>query len=362
MSEPISATFVRTFGVPPAVQDSAPGRVNLLGEHTDYNDGFVLPLAIPQRTRVALRARGDREVRAFSAAFQQSRGYTLGAEAPTREWSDYVKGVTRSLAHAGFSIGGFEAALVSDVPVGAGLSSSAALEVALLRGLRRLFDLTLSDVDLAQLAQWGENHVVGAPVGILDPMASHLADVDAALFLDTRTLAFERLPLPLTVELVVVDSSVRHDHATGDYKTRRRECHDAARLLEVPALRDVAPDDRRIDELPYPLNRRARHVVTENARVLAAAGALRVGDAVALGALFNASHISQRDDFQVSHPAVDALVERAWADADVLGARLTGGGFGGSMVALVRQGEARRVGQHLSGGGARLLVPAPEPS
>lgn len=336
--------------------------MNLLGEHTDYNEGFVLPAAIPQRTHVALRARTDRQVHAVSAAFDQTAWYDLGEEARTRTWSDYVKGVTRGLTHAGLSIGGFEVLVSSEIPVGAGLSSSAALTVALLRGLRDLFALALDDLALAKTAQWAENQMVGAPVGILDPMACNLASVDAALFLDTRSLAFERIPLPPGLDLVVIDSGVRHDHATGDYRLRQEECREAARLLGVSSLRDLAPGDSRLASLPKPLDRRARHVVTENARVLAAVTALREGNGVALGELFNASHVSQRDDFEVSHPAVNALVERAWADPDVLGARLTGGGFGGSMVALVKHGSAARVGHDLAQAGARLLVPDGMPS
>jgi len=349
--------FTAAFGHPPAVIAEAPGRVNLLGEHTDYNDGFVLPIAIPRRTQVGLRARHDREVRAFTTAFAETAGYELGAETASHTWSDYVKGVTRGLAQAGLSPGGFEAAFVSDVPAGAGLASSAALSVALLRGLRQLFGLALDDRTLAGVARWGENNVVGAPVGILDPMACHLADSGAALFLDTRSLAFERLPLPPALELLVVDSGVPHAHATGGYQQRRRDCEEAARLLAVPALRDLGADDPRWKALPAPLDRRVRHVVTENARVQAAAAALRAGDAAALGRLFDASHASQRDDFEVSHPAVDELVSRARADRDVLGARLTGGGFGGSMVALVKRGAAARVGAATAHGAARVLVP-----
>jgi galactokinase len=358
--EPAAREFVAAFGEPPALLASAPGRVNLLGEHTDYNDGLVLPIAIPQRTQVALRTRADRQVHVRSAAFAQSAcWYPLGSEARQHDWSDYVRGVTYSLDRAGLRVGGFEGAFASNVPVGAGLSSSAALEVALLRGLRQLFALPLDDLALAKVAQWGENNLVGAPVGILDPLACSLAEADAALFVDIRSLAFERLPLPSELELVVVDSGVRHDHATGQYGQRRRECQEAARLLGVAALRDVVVDDPRLAQLPPPLDRRARHVVTENARVLEAAQALRRGDGAALGRLFNASHVSQRDDFEVSHPAVDELVERAWRDADVLGARLTGGGFGGAMVALVKRGAARRVGTILAGGERRLLVPEP---
>ena len=358
MTQTATQAFAVAFGHGPRLLADAPGRVNLLGEHTDYNEGFALPIGIPQRTRVALGPRDDRQVRVWSAAYAQTASYALGSETPSRGWVDYVKGVTRGLGQAGLTVGGFDAAFVSNVPVGAGLSSSAALAVSLLRGLRQLFALPLDDLTLAKVARWGENNVVGAPVGILDPMACNLADEGAALLLDARSLAYERIPLPAAVELVVVDSGVRHDHATGSYGQRRRECAEAARLLGVNALRDVTADDPRLPRLPPPLDRRARHVVTENARVLAAAAALRGGhDLPALGPLLDASHRSQRDDFEVSHPVVDALVERAWADEDVLGARLTGGGFGGSMMAVVKRGAARRVGAKLARDGARLLVP-----
>lgn len=341
----------------PEVVASAPGRVNLLGEHTDYNGGFVLPTVIPQRTSVALSRRSDRSVVARSRQYAEPQRYQLGEERRSGTWLDYVQGVTRALEQHGCALSGFDVEVSSDVPVGAGLSSSAALEVALLRGLRQLFALGLPDLDLARLAQWGENHVVGAPVGILDPMACHLADAATALFLDTHTLEFERLPMPEDLELVVVDSGVRHDHATGGYKTRRAECERAAAALGVSSLREVAPDDPRVAQLPPPLDRRARHVLTENARVLAAAEALRERRSTLLGALFAASHASMRDDFEVSVPEVDALVDRARGDSLVLGARLTGGGFGGAVVCLVERGSALAVGRRLASGSARLLVP-----
>jgi len=355
--DPIGTAFEETFGAAPELSASAPGRVNLLGEHTDYNEGFVLPTVLPQKVTVALRARPDREVHAASAQFGESAFFVLGEEAADRSWRDYVKGVTQGLAAHGLAIQGFEAFFVSEVPVGAGLSSSAALSVALLRGLRELFDLPLEDVTLAKIAQWGENNVVGVPVGLLDPMACHLGREGTALFLDTRALAFERLPWPADIELVVLDSGVTHQHSTGAYRQRRHECEEAARLLGVSALRDVVEGDERILALPAPLDRRVRHVVSENARVLRAVDALEAGDAAPLGALFNSSHRSLRDDFEASDREVDALVERAWKDEDVLGARLTGGGFGGAVVMLVKQGAALAVGHRLAGGKIRLLSP-----
>jgi galactokinase len=211
------------------------------------------------------------------------------------------------------------------------------------------------------MAVWGENNVVGAPVGILDPMACVLASVGHALFLDTRSLEHRQLPLPAGLELVVVDSGVRHRLAGGEYRTRRQECAAAARALGVAELRDLEESDwGRIDALRAPLNRRVRHVVSENARVLKAIDALEHDDLAALGALFNASHASLRDDFEVSIPAIDAIVERALEHEAVYGARLTGGGFGGSVVCLARSGQGAAVATTLQRDGARALLPVPE--
>jgi galactokinase len=359
--------FARRFGRPPAVAAGAPGRVNLIGEHTDYNDGFVLPTAIPQRTEVALAPRPDDTVRVTSMALGDGlEDYVLGGEAPGRGWLDYVQGVTHALATAGHHVGGFDACIDSRVPIGSGLASSAALEVSLLRALRDAFALALDDVALALLGQRAENELVGARVGPMDQMAASLADERSALFLDTRSLAWERVPLPAGVEILVVDSGVAHDHARGEYNTRRTECERAAALLGVRALRDVSPADLpRVAALPPPLDARARHVVTENARVLDAVAALRAADARRLGALFDASHASMRDDFAVSVPAVDTLVGLTRRAPGVYGARLTGGGFGGAIVAVVEASRGKRIGDAVvrrfggeTGGRATLLVPA----
>ncbi|QRK04703.1 galactokinase [Archangium violaceum] len=363
-----AATFEVLFGHPARVVARAPGRVNLIGEHTDYNGGFVLPMAIPQYTQVELRPRGDRTVRAFSVNVGGQAGvqeFVLGQETPGRGWLDYVQGVTLVLRREGFTFEGFDVRITSQVPVGSGLSSSAALGVCLLRGLREAFSLPLEDVRLAVLGQKVENDFVGAPVGVMDPMACHLADGGAALFLDTRSLGHERVPLPTGVEPVVINSGVAHNHAAGDYRTRRAECERAAELLGVPQLRDLTEADLpRLAALPEPLGRRARHVLTENARVLATVEALRTGDIAALGPLMYASHASQRDDYQVSVPEIDLLVELALNERDVLGARLTGGGFGGSIVALARTGTGATVAQRIaqayskrSGRTATVLVP-----
>jgi galactokinase len=344
--------FRRTFGGDPEVVVSAPGRVNLIGEHTDYNGGFVLPMAIPQRTWVALRQRGDRMAHAASGNLGSGdRGgrFEVGRETRGEDWLDYVQGCTQALAAAGHAIGGFDAAIVSAVPLGSGLSSSAALEVALLRGLRELFGLALDDVRLAQLGQRAENDFVGAPVGLMDQMAASLADEHTALFLDTRTVRYETVPLPAGAALVVINSGVAHNHASGDYRTRRAECERAAAALGVPLLRDLTTADLdRVMALDDPLGRRARHVITENARVLEAVAAMRDGDLPRLGRLFYDSHASQRDDYEVSVPEIDLLVTLASDDPLVFGGRLTGGGFGGSVVLLAGAADAKDVARRVA--------------
>jgi len=329
--------------MPDIASAEAPGRVNLIGEHTDYHEGFVLPTVIPQRTRVRVERRADRRIRASSTAFgDEWEEYQAGDEQPGRGWMDYIQGVTAILARHGIAVPGFDVRIHSDVPVGAGVSSSAALEVSLLRALRELLEFDADDLMLARMAQAVETDFVGAPVGIMDQMAVSLGRPQEALFIDTRSLLVESLPLPATIELVVIDSAVPHAHAGGEYATRRRESFEAAALLGVERLRDLDPASlARIAELPAVLARRARHVVTENQRVLDAVTALRAGDAPCLGALFTASHASMRDDYETSTPDVDALVRIAEATPGVYGARLTGGGFGGAVVAVVKAGRGR---------------------
>jgi galactokinase len=346
---------------------SAPGRVNLLGEHTDYNGGFVLPTVIPQRTTVKLARRADLWAHVKSRQIQPTFEYRVGDEKRTGQWSDYVQGVTWVLRETGYRLEGFDAAIDSEVPLGAGLSSSAALEVALLRGLRELFGLPYDEVALATLGRRAENGFVGAPVGILDQMACALGDADHALFLDTRTLEWRKVWLPQSIELLVIDSGVAHAHVSGGYMNRKTECDRAASLLGVPQLRDI-DDLSKVKDLPAPLNKRVRHVVSENARVLAAVSALESEDLAVLGKLMRESHASQRDDYEVSVPEVDLLVNLACAERGVWGARLTGGGFGGSIVAVVDKGLAAKVGRAVvegfarhRAGRARVLVPPPLP-
>ncbi|MBV9946319.1 MAG: galactokinase, partial [Myxococcales bacterium] len=327
-------------------------RVNLMGEHTDYNDGYVLPTAIPQRTRVELAPRADGIVRVVSTSVDgPAVTYHLGDERARGDWVDFVGGITFVLRSAGSPISGFDARVTSEVPIGSGLSSSAALSIALLRALRSAFGLPLDDLQLPRLARRSENEFVGAPVGIMDPMACHFCDERTALFLDTRSLRSERVDLPPSAEIVVIDSGVAHRHSTGGYRARRAECTRACETLGVASLRELGESALpRVMRLPDPLGRRVRHVIRENARVLLSVEAMRRGDLRALGALFDESHASMRDDYEVSAEGVDRLAAIARRAPGVHGARLTGGGFGGAVVAVVDRGCGRHAAKTIAEG------------
>ena len=326
--------FAAIFGAEPDVTAAAPGRVNLLGEHTDYNDGYVLPTAIPQSTTVALRLSDHPSFAVYSANLDVKAHFTLG-RAPNPQFARYVYGCLEEAASSGARIPPLDIYIESDVPIGAGLSSSAALEVATLRALRRLLDLPLDDIAIAKLAQRAEIRHAGVNCGILDQMASSLLDTGSMLFLDTRTLERELLPLPDGSEVLVIDSGVPRSLATSRYNERRAECEEAARKLGISALRD-ADGLASVERLTEPWRRRARHVVCENARVLRAAHGV---SAIDFGQLMNESHQSLRDDYEVSTPALDELVASMQAESAVYGAKLTGAGFGGACVALCRAGE-----------------------
>jgi len=349
------ALFEATYGYAPARVESAPGRVNLIGEHIDYNGGWVLPMALPQRTAVALAVRPSG---LFHVVSEQVENAGTGADA-------FVRAACMALAERGPSVPGVDVAISSDVPIGSGLSSSAALLVALLRALRTALDLGYSDLDLARVAHRAEHGFVGVPVGVMDPMACSLAAPERALLLDTQTLRYENVAFPAHLELAVVDSGQRHEHASGGYRTRRTECEAAAAALGVHLLCEldqVADGALRLAAaaLTPKLHARVSHVLAENRRVAEAADALRRGDGESLGRLLAASHASLRDDFEVSTPEIDALVEIASAVPGCLGARLTGGGFGGSVVMLTARGEAARVAS-ATVATALLRVPALRP-
>ncbi len=333
-------SFEEIFYRPPEVRAEAPGRVNLLGEHTDYNDGYVLPTTIPQKTCVELSRSSDARSRVYSANLRELAEFSEHKDAPQR-FVRYVSGCMEVVQRLGVKLPPLLVGIHSDIPIGLGLSSSAALEVAVLRALRTLFQLPIDDVEIARLAQQAEIEYAGVRCGILDQMASSLGVERHMLFLDTRSLSRHLLPLPETTDLVVLDSGAPRELATTAYNQRRSECEEAALRLGVRTLRDVR-DVAQASSLPDPLDRRVRHVVSENARVLEAATGV---DARCFGELMNESHASLRDDYEVSIPALDALVGRLQSDEAVYGARLTGAGFGGACVALVEAGAADRIGR-----------------
>ena len=350
--------FEDIYGAAPEAEASAPGRVNLLGEHTDYNDGFVLPIAIPQRTRVAMRRSSTLEFSLHAAELGQTVRFTLG-QPPAEHFASYVYGCLMLVRERGLPMPPLDIHVASTVPIGVGLSSSAALEVATLRCLRELLGLTVDDVQIAQLAQRAEIEFAGVRCGIMDQMASSLADTTRALLLDTRSLERRFVALPAASSVLVLDSGIARSLANSGYNARRAECEQAARLLGVASLRDVA-SVAQLAALPDVLLRRARHVVLENARVLQAVDCT---DAAAFGTLMNASHASLRDDYEVSTPGLDTLVALLQAQPGVFGARLTGAGFGGACVALCATSALLEVSRAVisayrqTGGTGRQLVP-----
>ncbi len=346
----VASAFRERFGRAPEAIAQGPGRVNLIGEHLDYNDGLVLPAAIDRSVLVAFARREDAEVRAHSVDVGQDATFRLGHEiqkSGKTPWSNYIRGVSLVLTEACKPPFGLDLAVAGDVPLGAGLSSSAALEVATAGALRAAWQLDLDDKRLALLCQRAENEFVGVQCGVMDQLASALGRAEHALLIDCRSLECEQVRLPLAeqnVALVVVDSGQRRRLEQSDYNRRREECAEALRLLresikERPpgALRDVTMDDIERASLPERLLRRARHVVTEQGRVERAVEVLRTGDFERFGSLMDESHVSLRDDFEVSTPELDRLTELAQAQRAVLGARLTGAGFGGCTVNLVRE-------------------------
>ena len=341
--EELKQKFRITYGAEPRIF-RAPGRVNLIGEHTDYSDGFVMPAAIDLSTFVAIGPRDDRYLVIFSEGFNESIQFDLDRHAPHGHghWSDYVRGVAVELLQAGFKLRGANLLIASDLPLGSGLSSSAAVEVATVLALLSVIDSTLDRVALAKLCQRAENEYVGARVGIMDQFASANGRAGHALMLDCRSLEFRVLPLPEQIRLVIANTMVKHSIASGEYNARRGECETAVKLLArhlagVRALRDVTPADleRYRRDLPGDVYRRARHVVTENDRVGRAATALESGDLRAVAQLMRQSHLSLRDDYEVSCEELDVMVEIAASLPGIHGARMTGGGFGGCTVNLV---------------------------
>ena len=328
---------------------AAPGRVNLIGEHTDYNEGYVMPFALAQRVLIAAAPRNDRTWSVTSLNNDSTKIFSAADLNPGMVgWQAYVAGVVWALQEAGHRVGGADLVLTSDVPEGAGLSSSAALECAVLTAVVDLNDLDVVGIERAKLARRSENDFVGAPTGLMDQAASTLCTAGHALFFDCRTDAAEQVLFDATsagLEILVLDTKTPHALVDSEYAARRASCEQAAQLLGIPALRDVTDLDAALDQLPDPvLKRRVRHVVTENARVLEAADVLRAGRIADLAPLLDASHESMRDDFEITVPQVDLAVETARSSGS-LGARMTGGGFGGCIIALVELGDSERIGE-----------------
>ncbi|MGP3976664.1 galactokinase [Streptomyces sp. 8N114] len=357
MSQDAREGFREVYGAEPEGVWAAPGRVNLIGEHTDYNDGFVMPLALPHTVHVAAARRDDGVLRLHSAdvpgAAYQLRLDELrpGADGG---WAAYPSGVVWALREAGLPVGGADVQISSTVPTGAGLSSSAALEVATGLALSELYELGLSRPQLARLCQRAENDFVGMPCGIMDQMASACCTEGHVLHLDARSLTQRQVPFDLAAEglrMLVVDTRVKHTLADGAYAGRRRACEAGAAALGVPALRDVAYEeldaalarlDARLDDPE--VRSCVRHIVTENRRVEETIALLDAGDPRAVGAVLTAGHASLRDDFRVSCEELDLVVDVALA-AGALGARMTGGGFGGSAIVLAEESQTEKIGE-----------------
>ncbi|CAM5422654.1 galactokinase [Streptomyces viridochromogenes] len=348
----VAERFRELYGSEPEGVWAAPGRVNLIGEHTDYNDGFVMPFALPHTAVAAVARRDDGVLRLHSEDVRggvvELRVDELASETD-RAWTAYPAGVVWALRHAGHAVGGADIHLASTVPAGAGLSSSAALEVVVALALNDLCGLDLKGWQLARLCQRAENVYVGAPVGIMDQTASACCEAGNALFLDTRDLSQRQIPFDLAAEgmrLLVVDTQVKHSHSEGEYGKRRAGCEKGAALLGVDALRDVPYGEldaalARIGD-DDEVRRLVRHVVTEDQRVERVVALLESGETRAIGPVLTEGHASLRDDFRVSCPELDLVVEAALT-AGALGARMTGGGFGGSAIVLAEAGDVEAV-------------------
>ncbi|MCK4304143.1 MAG: galactokinase [Candidatus Eisenbacteria sp.] len=334
----ITEEFQHRFGGRPAFTVRSPGRVNLLGDHTDYNDGFVLPMAIDRWVWIALQPTTDRRVTVYSLDFGDTAEFALDRLRPvTPGWPEYLKGVAWTLQEAGHTLAGWRGVIAGNIPLGAGLASSAALEMAVARAFAAVSDMPWDPVAMARLGQRAESQWVGVSCGIMDQLISACGREGHALLIDCRSLEMQPIPLPAGVTVVVLDTTTRRDLIDSAYNERRAQCEAAASHFGAPALRDVSLTqlESQFHTLEEPIGLRARHVVSENLRTLKAAEAMRRDDAAAFGKLMNASHTSLRDDFRVSSRALDLLSASARQQTGCYGARMTGAGFGGCAVALV---------------------------
>ncbi len=350
LKETVIKRFEAEFGEPPVYVVRAPGRVNLIGEHTDYNDGFVMPMAIERAVYIALRPTKEPNINIISLDFEDSIRFSLlNIQKEAMSPAEYVKGVSRMLLDEHYQIGGWEGVMAGDVPIGAGLSSSAALELAVARAFATVQPFEWQPKRMAKLAQNAENKWVGMMCGIMDQMISATGQADHAVMIDCRSLDIQAIPLPPKTLVVILDTNTRRGLVDSAYNERRSQCEEAARFFGVKALRDVSMAEftARESELAPLVAKRAKHIISENDRVLAARDAMLAGDAKTLGKLMTASHISLRDDFEVSSHALNRVVECALEHSACYGARMTGAGFGGCGVALVDESSIDSFLEHV---------------
>lgn len=353
----IEKTFRDRFSQSPEIIAQAPGRVNLIGEHTDYNGGFVLPVAIEHRIYVALSRSGNNELRFYSMNFQQEFHTTIEAKplkkSPTRQWANYCIAVIEELRHTGIEIPGLNLLILGDIPIGSGLSSSAALEISTAVALRELLDLNIPDKELALLCQRAEHSdYVGVECGIMDQFASLLTQENCVLFLDCYTLEYKSIPFPVNeATIVIFDSGVTRELVGSEYNRRREQCVEGLRFIRqilkknIPSLRHCSVEEFEAiqSQIPEPFRRRVRHVITENQRVLDSVRALEQGDLRTFGRLLNESHKSLQRDYEVSCDELDTIVSAAQEMKYVFGARLTGAGFGGCGIAIAQPENVTKV-------------------
>lgn len=338
LSHRVSQEFTECFGEPPQFIVRAPGRVNLIGEHTDYNEGFVMPMAVDRAVWIALRPRSDQRVALNSLDMEETAVFDFDTSQHNQAvWFEYVKGIAWALMENGYPLTGWEGVMVGDVPIGAGLSSSAAIEMAVARAFMAVSNYEWNLAAMAHIGQLAENHWMGVSSGIMDQMISAAGQEGHALLIDCRSLEMEAVPLPKGTTVIVLDTNTRRGLVESAYNERRQQCEVAAAHFSVPALRDVDWETFQVlgQGLDETIFRRARHVITENGRVLQAKDAMQQGDERALGKLLNASHTSLRDDYEVSSLALDTIVELAQSHGSCYGARMTGAGFGGCAIALI---------------------------
>ncbi len=339
-------SHLEEYGQGPNIIAQAPGRVNLIGEHTDYNEGFVLPMAIDYYVRVAVSGRKDQHLRFFSADFKDRKRTSLSNLRFKKEdrWANYPKAIISVLLNRGYDIGGLSFTVTGNIPIGVGLSSSAALEVATAYAVQKLLGIEISGPELARLAQEAENSFVGVQCGIMDQFVSRMAQEGSAMFIDTRNMEYRHIPIKLeTVKILITNSNVPRSLVDSEYNQRRAECEKCVSLLSARksgrSLRDYSAADLRdsMGLIPETTRKRCLHVVEENERVREAEGALKKNDIISFGKLMNRSHESLRDQYEVSCPELDWLVKRAWETEGVYGSRMTGAGFGGCTVTLIEE-------------------------